>query len=131
MSKKGHRARNLNVPPIPLEMNGQHPVVGPGEAIAVPVVTLDAFIAAGGPAPELVKIDVEGGEYEVLPGGSTVFTKQRPLVILSSIISKQPIRLTLGWETTAIVRNGTSQRRIFHALCSLGPLNVTEAPQCG
>ena len=65
-----------------VEVNGQHPVVGTGEVIAVPVVTLDAFIAAGGPAPELVKIDVEGGEYEVLCGGSTLFTKQRPFVIV-------------------------------------------------
>jgi FkbM family methyltransferase len=65
-----------------VEVNGQHPVVGTGEVITVPVVTLDAFIAAGGPAPELVKIDVEGGEYEVLCGGSTLFTKQRPLVIV-------------------------------------------------
>jgi FkbM family methyltransferase len=65
-----------------VEVNGQHPVVGTGEVIAVPAVTLDAFIAAGGPAPELVKIDVEGGEYEVLCGGSNLFTKQRPLVIV-------------------------------------------------
>jgi FkbM family methyltransferase len=65
-----------------VEVNGQHPVLGTGEVIAVPVVALDAFIAAGGPAPELVKIDVEGGEYEVLCGGSTLFTKQRPLVIV-------------------------------------------------
>src|ERR1700728_2150754 len=65
-----------------VEVNGQHPVVGTGEVINVPAVTLDAFIAAGGPAPELVKIDVEGCEYEVLCGGSTLFTKQRPLVIV-------------------------------------------------
>lgn len=65
-----------------VEVNGQHPVVGTGEVIAVPAVTLDDFIAAGEPAPELVKIDVEGGEYEVLCGGSTLFTKQRPLVIV-------------------------------------------------
>jgi hypothetical protein len=29
----------------------------------------------------LVKIDVEGGEYEVLRGGQRLFVKQRPLVI--------------------------------------------------
>jgi hypothetical protein len=29
----------------------------------------------------LVKIDVEGGEYEILCGGTKLFAKQRPLVI--------------------------------------------------
>ena len=65
-----------------VEANGQHPVVGTGELITVPAVTLDDFIAAGGPVPQLVKIDVEGGEYEVLCGGPKLFTTQRPIIIV-------------------------------------------------
>lgn len=63
-----------------VEMDGQSPVLGSGQLIDIPAVTLDDFVANGGPAPQLVKIDVEGGEYEVLRGGERLFSKQRPLV---------------------------------------------------
>ena len=64
-----------------VEADGNRPVLGSGQLINVPAVTLDGFVAAGGPPPELVKIDVEGGEYEVLRGGKELFANQRPLVI--------------------------------------------------
>lgn len=64
-----------------VETDSQRPVLASGELIDVPAITLDDFIAAGGPRPQLVKIDVEGGEHEVLRGGSTLFAKHRPLVI--------------------------------------------------
>jgi hypothetical protein len=61
-------------------MEGQRPVLGRGPLIDVPAVTLDDFVANGGPAPQLVKIDVEGGEYDVLRGGDRLFSTQRPLI---------------------------------------------------
>jgi hypothetical protein len=64
-----------------VEADGNRPVLGRGQLINVPAVTLDSFVAAGELPPQLVKIDVEGGEYEVLRGGKKLFTKQRPLVI--------------------------------------------------
>jgi FkbM family methyltransferase len=64
-----------------VEANGNCPVLGSGEVINVPAVTLDDFVAAGGPLPQLVKIDVEGGEYQVLRGGASLFASQRPLII--------------------------------------------------
>jgi FkbM family methyltransferase len=64
-----------------VEANGNRPVVGGGEVIKVPTVTLDDFIAAGGPLPQLVKIDVEGGEYQVLRGGANLFASRKPLII--------------------------------------------------
>ena len=64
-----------------VEANGTRPVVGSGEVIMVLTVTLDDFIAAGGPLPQLVKIDVEGGEYQVLRGGANLFASQKPLII--------------------------------------------------
>jgi len=63
-----------------VEMEGQRPVLGRGQLIDVPAVTLDDFVANGGPAPQLVKIDVEGGEYDVLRGGDRLFSTQRPLI---------------------------------------------------
>jgi FkbM family methyltransferase len=64
-----------------VESDGQHPVLAKGEIISVPVTTFDDFVTRGGPVPQLVKIDVEGGEYEVLCGGAGVFAKHRPLII--------------------------------------------------
>ena len=63
-----------------VEMDGQRPVLGSGQLIDVPAVTLDDFVANGGPAPQLIKIDVEGGEYEVLRGGESLFSAQGPLI---------------------------------------------------
>lgn len=65
-----------------VEADGHHPVVGTGEIISVPAITLDDFIARGGPPPQLIKIDVEGGEYEVLRGGNRLFATPRPLIIV-------------------------------------------------
>ena len=64
-----------------VEADGNRPVLGRGDVINVPAVRLDDFVAAGEPPPQLVKIDVEGGEYEVLRGGNKLFAKQRPLII--------------------------------------------------
>lgn len=64
-----------------VEADGNRPVAGSGEIIHVPTVTLDEFIAAGAPVPQLVKIDVEGGEYQVLCGGAKLFARERPLII--------------------------------------------------
>jgi FkbM family methyltransferase len=65
-----------------VEADGNRPVLASGEVINVPAVSLDDFIATGGPPPQLVKIDVEGGECEVLRGGKELFAKDRPLVIV-------------------------------------------------
>jgi FkbM family methyltransferase len=65
-----------------VEADGNRPVLGSGPIITVAAIRLDDLIAAGETPPELVKIDVEGGEYEVLCGGTNLFATQRPLVIV-------------------------------------------------
>jgi FkbM family methyltransferase len=62
--------------------DGYQPVIGRGEIIDVSAITLDDFVAAGAPPPQLIKIDVEGGEYEVLRGGTKLFATERPLLIV-------------------------------------------------
>lgn len=64
-----------------VEADGNRPAVGSGEVIDVPTVTLDDFVAGGGRVPQLVKIDVEGGEYQVLRGGAKLFAREKPLII--------------------------------------------------
>lgn len=65
-----------------VQADGQQPVLGRGSLIQVPTITIDDFIASGGRIPNLVKIDVEGGESEVLRGGASLFLKARPLLIV-------------------------------------------------
>jgi FkbM family methyltransferase len=64
-----------------VEAGGQRPVLGSGEIIKVSSISLDDFIVKGAPVPRLIKIDVEGGEYEVLRGASQLFSRQRPLLV--------------------------------------------------
>lgn len=55
---------------------------GVGREFLIPVKTetIDAEAQSLG-GPDVVKLDIEGGEYEVLCGGSRVLREQRPLVI--------------------------------------------------
>jgi FkbM family methyltransferase len=64
-----------------VEADECRPVLADGELIKVPATTLDDFIAGGGPSPNIVKIDVEGGEAEVLWGAARLFADHRPLII--------------------------------------------------
>jgi FkbM family methyltransferase len=65
-----------------VEADGQQPVLARGDMIYVPVTTLDQFVAAGNPPPQLIKIDVEGGEHEVLLGTANLFATHRPVLIV-------------------------------------------------
>ncbi len=64
-----------------VESAGIRPILGDGELIRVPATSLDAYVASSGTAPQLIKIDVEGAEYEVLHGAEKLFAAHRPLVI--------------------------------------------------
>jgi FkbM family methyltransferase len=64
-----------------VEADESRPVAGNAELIRVPVITLDDFVARGGPVPNVIKIDVEGGEHAVFEGAAELFANGRPLVI--------------------------------------------------
>jgi len=61
--------------------DGVIPVLAEGEMRLVPLICLDEFIRRGNPAPDVLKIDVEGGECEVLKGGEELFFRARPTLI--------------------------------------------------
>ena len=44
-------------------------------------ISLDDFVAGGNPVPQLLKIDVEGGETAVLAGADKLITEHKPLII--------------------------------------------------
>lgn len=56
----------------------------PTQRVAVDVTTLDAFVRDGGlECVDLVKIDVEGGERDVLMGARTLLcAKRRPVILI-------------------------------------------------
>jgi FkbM family methyltransferase len=69
--------------------NGRESVVN------VKTNTLDGEVAVCGP-PNLLKLDIEGGEYDVLRGGAELLDRHRPLVVseLSSWNENVPVNST-------------------------------------
>lgn len=61
----------------------------------IPCTTLDDF-AAGHPAPDVVKVDVEGAESEVLKGAERIFRSCCP-VLLCEVHDAEQRRAVEGW----------------------------------
>ena len=70
--------------------------------IRVKTNTLDSVVSKD-KDPSLIKIDVEGHEFEVLQGGTNILTKIKPLLIIESFPPKQRTVLSilqeLGYKT--------------------------------
>jgi FkbM family methyltransferase len=54
--------------------DGVTPVLAEVEIRFVKAVSLDDFVGQGYPAPNVIKVDVEGGECEVLKGTQRIFS---------------------------------------------------------
>lgn len=61
---------------------GHHPVTGTGPRIQVQAFRLDDYVARGNPAPETIKIDVEGAAEEVLQGSIETLRTHRPVLVV-------------------------------------------------
>ncbi len=61
--------------------DGNVPVLADGETVSVPSISLDSFVQQGNPFPDFIKIDVEGGECEVLKGGAGLFSQSHPALV--------------------------------------------------
>ena len=48
----------------------------------VDVVSVDEFVALGAPPPQVVKMDIEGGERWALPGMRQTIERHRPLIVV-------------------------------------------------
>ena len=64
-----------------INADGLVPVLADGDCVSVPSVSLDAFTRQGHLPPDIVKIDVEGGECEVLKGGDRLISCSKPVLI--------------------------------------------------
>jgi FkbM family methyltransferase len=65
--------------------------------ITVPGISLDEFVyEQGNPPPQVVKMDIEGGEVLALPGMQRVLTEARPLMLIEL---HGPASSQVAWET--------------------------------
>jgi FkbM family methyltransferase len=65
--------------------------------VNVPGISLDDFVyEQGNPSPQVVKMDIEGGEVLALPGMKRVLAQARPLLLLEL---HGPESNRLAWET--------------------------------
>ncbi len=77
--------------------NGENiPPLADGEMMAVPALSLDDLVQTGHPIPDVIKVDVEGGEREVLKGGEQLFSKSSP-VLLCEIHEEKSVRWICDW----------------------------------
>jgi len=54
-----------------------------GAAISIPSLSLDDYVwLQGGPAPQVIKMDIEGGEVLALPGMRGVLRQARPIMLI-------------------------------------------------
>jgi len=54
-------------------------------AFSVRGVRLDSLVASGEiPPPDVIKCDIEGGEYDALAGASVTLAKYRPTIFLAT-----------------------------------------------
>lgn len=72
------------------------PPLADGECISVPSVTLDSLVQKGYPVPNIVKVDVEGGECEVLKGGRELFS-QAKIKLICEIHSSEAVNWISDW----------------------------------
>jgi len=87
-------------------MNGLVPVEG-FQKKGVRVATLDEEIECTGLSPNLVKVDVEGGEWDVLQGAQQTLARCRPTLLLSV-------------HPPALAKIGITPERLFSFLAAQG-----------
>ncbi len=61
--------------------NAEYAFRAPTKSVEVEILTLDEFVR-GRAAPDFLKIDVEGFEYEVLRGGREMLAHARPMIMV-------------------------------------------------
>ncbi|MBB3206293.1 FkbM family methyltransferase [Rhodopirellula rubra] len=75
----------LHKPAHTLHASTKSVSTGHEERIECPLITIDAMVASGQlPPPDVVKIDVEGGELDVLKGAEQTLQENMPIVIFEA-----------------------------------------------
>lgn len=77
----------------------------PPKKVEVSATTIDTITKNGMFLPNIIKIDVEGGEYKVIEGGLTYFKNHSPLIVM---------------EYLAPARQNTTHKQALNLLKSIG-----------
>jgi FkbM family methyltransferase len=102
------------------------PVLATDEVIDVAAVCLDDFVAGGGPAPQVIKVDVEGSESEVLNGALNTLRNHRPALILEVHTAGQYAAVTQILDNAAYKARWETPPEVFPRLCfALPPSSST------
>ncbi len=88
------------------------------ERVVVPTVRMDTLIARGEPAPDLIKIDVEGAEVLALCGAAKLLAEKKPLLLIEVhhiclMFYLQQMLLPLGYATRLLDEQNASPSRCF------------------
>ena len=79
--------------------------------VSVPGISLDEFVyGQGNPPPQVVKMDIEGGEVLALPGMRRVLAEARPLMLME----------LHGPESSRVAWEDADQRRLSDLLDAAG-----------
>lgn len=65
-------------------------VIYTGERIKVKCYSIDGLVEMGYPAPNVIKIDIEGAEYDALIGATNTLIKYKPNLLLATHNCKVP-----------------------------------------
>lgn len=83
-------------------------------AIEVETISLDEFIKQGNPLPDLIKMDIEGAEFDVLSGAKEILKTKKPVIFLathSDEVKKNCLELLKGMNyQIEIIGNGTLEK---------------------
>lgn len=106
--------------------DGIAPVLADGEMHLVSAISLDDFLRKGKPCADVVKIDVEGGECEVLKGAEELFSRSKPTLLCEVHHEK-----AAGWITEWLLRKGYTgewrvPRELYPRLLLAQPVKASE-----
>lgn len=103
---------------------------GSAELIDVEVERLDELVAAGLPAPDLIKVDIEGGEADALEGAEQLIAARKPALFVELHTPEQDRRVGAflskqGYHVCRIEAAGNSSRFGLHYLSDIPDLAKT------
>lgn len=89
------------------------------QEVTVPAIQLDTFLRrADEPAPDVIKIDVEGAELRVLEGGRRLLAEHRPLLLMEihhicQMFGVQKLLHSLGYQLSILDETRATPSRCF------------------
>ncbi len=88
------------------------------EQLEVPALRIDTLIERGERPPDVIKIDVEGGEFLVLQGGRKLLQEKKPVLLIEVhhiclMLEVQRLLQTIGYTTSVLDEEHATPSRCF------------------